>query len=174
MPLPTLSPWRRAGSTDDATSYTPIPPTPPDGNPTPTQPTGTLRQSGQPNTQTHEISTGSGLISVSHDSGDSPREPSRDESHALSASDIADISSPLPSVHGMYTVHAGNQALVPTPHVLLEESVFKTVGRIDEAAEVAQFVISSPSTHHTSILGAHASRYKTRGLGFCSIHPIVR
>ena len=153
MPLPTLAPWQRADSADDMTSRVSTPPTSSDRKPAPSQSSRTSRRSGRSNSQTHEITTGqTSSTSVFRDSHDSPRKPLSDEPHSL----------PI-SVHGMHTACTDKQGAIPTLYICLEESVFETVRRIDDIAEVAQLVISLYSTHHTSVLGARTSESRRRG-----------
>ena len=146
--MPTLTPWRQAGSVGDPKSHAPIILKPAGGTPTPTQSPGTSRNSDKSNSETHEISTGPSSIGVSHDSSSSSRKPLPDQSHSLSNSGKAGGDCLLSAVHGMNTVL--------TSYVCSEEIVFKTVRRIDEMVEVAYLVISSFSTHHTSASGARA------------------
>ena len=146
--MPTLTPWRQAGSVGDPTGDVPIILEPAGGKPTPAQSPGTSRNSDRSNSQTHKISTGPSSIGVSHDSGGSSRKPLPDLPHSLSNSRKAGGGCLFSAVHGMHTVL--------TLYVCSEEIVFKTVRRIDEMAEVAYLVISSFSTHHTSASGARA------------------
>ena len=93
----------------------------------------------------------------------SPEEKAEQEEkatvHALPNPGSADGGALLSTVGGMHTVHTNGQGKVPALYGS-KGVVFETVGRIDEIAEVAQLVISPPSTHHTSVLGACAKESK--------------
>ena len=162
MPLPTLTPWRLAGSAGDTRSHAPVFPALSDGKPTSTQSLGTSHQSGPLDSQTHKTSTEPSSLGVSRDSGGSPSEPLPDEPRA---SGNVDGVSPPSSVYGKHIAHHDHQGKVPMSYVSPAESIFETIGRIDEMAEVTRLNISPSSTHRTSVLGARASEPKTIGEG---------
>ena len=170
MPLPTLTPWRQAGSAGDTTSHAPVFMAPSDGKPTSTQSLGTSHHSGQLNPQIHRTPTELSSTGVSRDSGGSSSEPLPDESRA---SGNADGVSPPTSVYGKHTAHHDHQGEVPMSYVSPAESIFETIGRIDEMAEVTQLNISLSSTHHTSVLGARALEPKTIGEGWPRTFQLV-
>ena len=136
MSLPTLAPWRRAGSVDDATNHFPHS----NGKPTPTQSQGSSHHSDKSSSQA---------------SGLSP-EPLPDEYHALSNSGNVNSGYMLSSAHDMHIVRADNQGAVRTSRAFSEEPVFETVRRIDKIAEVAQLGNSPSSANHASVSGTRA------------------
>ena len=132
MPLPALAPWRPASGTGDTASLAPILLAPPDREPTPDQPLGTLHHSGQLSPVAREISKGPSSTGASRDSRGSSRGSLPDEPSALED----DGYSLLFDVHGIYTAHADDQGAVLTSHFCLEETVFESVSHIDDVAEV--------------------------------------